>query len=72
MRGNLPSSLTRIVGRDDIIAALTTQLARRRFLTIVGPGDVKVAHSADEHVPIAEVEDCANVLAAWVRHELLA
>src|SRR3984893_1629811 len=37
---NLPSPLTRIVGRDDIIAALTTQLARRRFLTIVGPGGI--------------------------------
>jgi acetylornithine deacetylase len=35
-----------------------------------GPGDVKVAHSADEHVPLAEVEECARVLAAWVVHEL--
>jgi predicted ATPase/DNA-binding winged helix-turn-helix (wHTH) protein len=38
--GNLPAPLTRIVGREDIIAALTTQLARRRFLTIVGPGGI--------------------------------
>jgi len=38
---------------------------------IFGPGDVKAAHSADEHVPLAEVEACANVLAAWVRRELL-
>ena len=38
---------------------------------IFGPGNVKVAHSADEHVPIAQVEDCANVLAAWVRRQLL-
>lgn len=36
---------------------------------IFGPGDVKVAHSADEHVPIAQVEDCARVLAEWVRRE---
>jgi acetylornithine deacetylase len=36
-----------------------------------GPGDVKVAHSADEHVPLAEVEACAAVLAAWVRQELV-
>jgi predicted ATPase len=36
----LPVSLTRIVGRDDIIAALTTQLAQRRFPTIVGPGGI--------------------------------
>ena len=35
-----------------------------------GPGDVKVAHSADEHVPLAEVEECARVLAAWVAREL--
>ena len=33
---------------------------------IFGPGDVRVAHSADEHVSLAEVADCARVLAAWV------
>ena len=38
--GNLPAPLTRIVGRDDTIAALSAQLARRRFLTIVGPGGI--------------------------------
>ena len=38
---------------------------------IFGPGDVKVAHSADEHVPLDEVETCAQVLAAWVRTELI-
>jgi acetylornithine deacetylase len=37
---------------------------------IFGPGDVRVAHSADEHVPLAEVEACARVLAAWVVDEL--
>ncbi|HYH92343.1 MAG TPA: ArgE/DapE family deacylase [Candidatus Saccharimonadales bacterium] len=37
---------------------------------IYGPGDVRVAHSADEHVPLDEVETCALVLAAWVRREL--
>jgi acetylornithine deacetylase len=39
---------------------------------IFGPGDIKVAHSADEHVPIAQVETCAEVLASWVRRELIA
>ena len=39
---------------------------------IFGPGDVRVAHSADEHVPIDEVETCARVLAAWVVSELAA
>jgi acetylornithine deacetylase len=37
---------------------------------IFGPGDVKVAHCADEYVPIDEVVDCARVLAAWVRREI--
>jgi acetylornithine deacetylase len=38
---------------------------------IFGPGDVKVAHSANEYVPLAEVETCARVLAAWVVNELV-
>jgi predicted ATPase/DNA-binding winged helix-turn-helix (wHTH) protein len=37
---NLPAPITRIVGRDDTIAGLATQLGRRRFLTIVGPGGI--------------------------------
>src|SRR5208282_4196314 len=37
---NLPAPLTRIIGRDDVIVALAAQLARRRFLTIVGPGGI--------------------------------
>ena len=37
---------------------------------IFGPGDVRVAHSANESVPLDEVETCARVLAAWVLREL--
>jgi acetylornithine deacetylase len=37
-----------------------------------GPGDVRVAHSADEYVPLAEVVDCARTLAAWLVRELVA
>jgi acetylornithine deacetylase len=37
---------------------------------IFGPGDVKFAHSADEFVPLEEVETCARVLAAWVLKEI--
>jgi acetylornithine deacetylase len=37
---------------------------------IFGPGDIRFAHSADEHVPLADVADCARVLAAWVVQEL--
>jgi predicted ATPase/DNA-binding winged helix-turn-helix (wHTH) protein len=40
VRGNLPAPLTRLVGRDDIIAALAAQLTQRRFQTIVGPGGI--------------------------------
>ncbi len=35
-----------------------------------GPGDVAVAHSADEHVSLDEVVDCARVLAVWAAREL--
>jgi len=38
---------------------------------IFGPGDVRVAHSADEHVPLDEVEACARVLASWAVTELV-
>jgi acetylornithine deacetylase len=37
---------------------------------IYGPGDIRVAHSADEHVPLDQVADCARVLAAWLVREL--
>lgn len=37
---------------------------------IFGPGDVRVAHSADEFVPLDEVETCARVLAEWVKSEI--
>jgi acetylornithine deacetylase len=39
---------------------------------IFGPGNVRVAHSADEFVSLAEVVDCARALAAWVVNELAA
>jgi predicted ATPase/DNA-binding winged helix-turn-helix (wHTH) protein len=51
--GNLPALLTRIIGRDDVIGALAGQLARRRFLTIVGPGGIgktTVAHAVADRV----------------------
>ncbi len=33
---------------------------------IFGPGDVRLAHTANEWVPLDEVETCARVLAAWL------
>jgi acetylornithine deacetylase len=35
-----------------------------------GPGDVRMAHAPNESVPIAEVVDCARVLAVWLLREL--
>ena len=37
---NLPISLTRVIGRREIIATLAAQLRVRRFLTILGPGGI--------------------------------
>ena len=36
-----------------------------------GPGDVAVAHSADEFVPLDDVADCAASLAVYLMRELL-
>jgi len=38
---------------------------------IFGPGDKRVAHSADEWVSVDEVADCARTLAAWLVRELI-
>src|SRR5258707_8727272 len=37
---NLPLTVTRMIGRDDAVAALVAQLSRQRLLTIVGPGGI--------------------------------
>src|SRR5262249_31285018 len=37
---NLPVSLTRMVGRADIVDALVEQMPTRRFITIAGPGGI--------------------------------
>ncbi len=77
----LPVSLTETVaavtGRRPAMLAEPYGADMRLFVNVAGtpcvmfgPGDVRVAHSADEHVSLAEVEDCARVLAAWVRREL--
>jgi predicted ATPase/DNA-binding winged helix-turn-helix (wHTH) protein len=39
-RHNLPFVVTRIIGRDEIVAALVLRLSRQRLLTIVGPGGI--------------------------------
>jgi predicted ATPase/DNA-binding winged helix-turn-helix (wHTH) protein len=37
---NLPFATTRIIGREDIVTTLVTQLSRRRMVTVVGPGGI--------------------------------
>jgi acetylornithine deacetylase len=39
---------------------------------IFGPGHVRVAHAADEFVPLEQVATCARVLAVWVLRQLVA
>jgi len=38
---------------------------------IYGPGDIRVAHAADEWTPLDQVVDCARTLATWLERELL-
>ena len=37
---DLPSPPTRMLGRDDIVNSLISQLPQRRFITLVGPGGI--------------------------------
>ena len=77
----LPAGLagvaTRITGLRPSLVGVPYGADMRLFVNeggtpcvIYGPGDVRLAHGADESVPLAEVETCARVLAAWVAQEL--
>ena len=37
---NIPSPLTRMIGRESVVATLSARLPHRRFVTIVGPGGI--------------------------------
>ena len=37
---NLPLAVTRMIGRDDAVAAVVSRLSRKRLVTIVGPGGI--------------------------------
>jgi predicted ATPase/DNA-binding winged helix-turn-helix (wHTH) protein len=60
--GNLPASLTRVVGRDGVISRLAQQLVRRRLLTIVGPGGIGKTTVA---VAVADVVRASYRDGAW-------
>ena len=73
----LAEVVTSVTGRRPVLRAEPYGADMQMFVShggtpcvIFGPGDVKVAHSANEYVPIDEVEACARVLAAWVRREV--
>jgi predicted ATPase/DNA-binding winged helix-turn-helix (wHTH) protein len=57
--GNLPVLLTRVVGRDGIIATVISRCSLHRFLTIVGPGGIgktTVAIAAAEEMSASFVD----------------
>jgi predicted ATPase/DNA-binding winged helix-turn-helix (wHTH) protein len=57
--GNLPTPLTRILGRDEAVADIVTRLNEGRFLTIVGPGGIgktKVALAVAESMRSAHTD----------------
>jgi acetylornithine deacetylase len=77
----LPTSLAAVAkavtGRKPSLVGVPYGADMRLFINagdtpcvIFGPGDVRLAHWPDERVPVAEVEACARVLAAWVAMEL--
>src|SRR6266436_3312947 len=37
---NLPLAMTRMIGREEVVATLVSRLSRERVLTIVGPGGI--------------------------------
>jgi predicted ATPase/DNA-binding winged helix-turn-helix (wHTH) protein len=56
---NLPLAPTRMIGREEAVAALVSRLSRQRLVTIVGPGGIgktTIALAVAEHL-IAEYRD---------------
>src|SRR5258706_5379552 len=37
---NLPLAMTRMIGREEAVAALVSRLSRQRLVTVVGPGGI--------------------------------
>jgi predicted ATPase/DNA-binding winged helix-turn-helix (wHTH) protein len=69
---NLPTRLTRLIGRTDAVGDIVGRLGRHRFVTIIGPGGIgktSVALAAAEQVAASYqdgiyVVDCAPLLGA--------
>jgi len=60
----MPTRLTRTVGRDDAIQAISAQLATKRFVTIVGPGGIgkTTVAVAVGHLMLADFKDAVRFL----------
>jgi acetylornithine deacetylase len=74
---SLGAAIRDVTGRDPALVGVPYGCDMRLFVgvgntpcVVFGPGDVRLAHGPDENVPLAEVEACAAVLAAWVAREL--
>jgi acetylornithine deacetylase len=74
---SLASAVTAVTGAPPVMLGEPYGADMQMFVNhgatpcvIFGPGNVKVAHSADESVPLDQVEICARVLAAWVSREI--
>ncbi len=68
----------RVTGRRPAMVGVPYGADMRMFVTegdtpcvMYGPGDVRLAHSADERVPIDEVVTCAQVLCNWLETTLV-
>jgi acetylornithine deacetylase len=75
--GSLADTAEAVTGRRPALLGVPYGADMRLFITVgetpcvlFGPGDVRLAHAADERVPLDEVEACARVLAAWVVEQL--
>jgi acetylornithine deacetylase len=65
--GELVRFLEQASGRAPATAAYYTEAPHFAELgaeaVVFGPGDIRVAHATGEHVPVEEMERCADVLA---------
>jgi predicted ATPase/DNA-binding winged helix-turn-helix (wHTH) protein len=59
--GNLPALLTRVIGRDGVIATVVSRCSQHRVLTIVGPGGI-----GKTTVAIAAAEEMSASFAAGI------
>jgi acetylornithine deacetylase len=73
----LAAASERITGRQPATIGVPYGADMRLFVNeantpcvMYGPGDVRHAHAANEHVPFEEVVTCARVLADWVTQVL--